>query len=99
MMTTRAASITSFHLRGSTTSTTVSISNSQAPKRGRAGRPTDVIQSSHEPREPSLTHGAIFADQRPVRLSSESSDRDGLLDRPVQPLVIERAAHRRELIA
>src|SRR5262245_27793876 len=98
MIATRAGSITSFHLRGSTTSTTVSISNSQAPKRRRAGRPTDVIQSSHEPREPSWRTGRFLPVKAPAAVVRVLRKR-WPLDRLVQPLVIERAAHGRELIA
>src|SRR5262249_4024696 len=94
-----AASITSFRLRGSLTSTRTSTSNSPAPRRRRAGRPTDgnSEQISLAPRAVRRA-GRFFAGPR-RRGGAPPLKRDEPLDRLVQPLVIERAAHGRELLA
>src|SRR5690348_13084259 len=92
------ASITSFRLRGSITWTRTSTSNSPAPRRRRAGRPTNdnSEQTSVAPRLPRPWGDFCRPKQRRGR---QPPQRDGPLDRLVEPFVVERAAHGRELVA
>src|SRR5262249_12304265 len=94
-----AASTTSFHWRGSITWTKTSTSSSPAPRRGRPGSPPDGIseQTQSAPRPPRRA-GRIFCWSK-RRRGRPRFQRDEPLDHLVQPLVIERAAHGRELVA
>src|SRR5262249_11808758 len=94
-----AASITSFRLRGSLTSTRTSTSNSPAPRRRRGGKPDggNLKQDTARPGG-GWGRGGFFRRWRPRR-GRPPLKRDEPLDRLVQPLVIERAAHGRELLA
>src|SRR5215831_19329364 len=94
-----AASTTSFHWRGSITWTKTSTSSSPAPRRRRAGRPTDGIsEQTQSPRGRLGVRGEFFAG-RSAAAVARVFQRDEPLDHLVQPLVIERAAHGRELVA
>src|SRR6516164_2219638 len=93
-----AVSITSFRLRGSITWTRTSTSNSPAPRRRRAGKPTNAKKAGSPASRAFRPTGRFLL----VR-SRSRRDRRGptgeRLDRLVEPFVVERAAHGRELIA
>src|SRR5262249_42498909 len=94
-----AASTTSFRWHGLITWTRTSTSSSPAPRRRRAGRPTDGIsEQTQPPPRPAGRGGRFFFRRRPPR-GPPRLQRDEPLDHLVQPLVIERAAHGRELVA
>src|SRR5262252_2385473 len=98
-----AVSITSFRWRGSITWTITSTSNSPAPRRRRAGRPTDDNSqlTSVAPRLPrpwgDFCRPKQRRDRPPPKRDGAASER--ALDRLVEPFVVERATHGRELVA
>src|SRR5215469_18164861 len=94
-----AVSITSFRLRGSITWTRTSTSNSRAPRRRRAGRPTNAQKSKVQPPRARLGPRGGFAGSKRATVAIASGLTGGRLDRLVEPLVVERAAHGRELVA
>src|SRR5262245_62246844 len=94
-----AASTTSFRWHGSITWTRTSTSSSPAPRRRRAGSPTDGIsKQTPSPRGRLGARGEFFCRSKRHRGRPRLKP-DELLDHLVQALVIERAAHGRELVA
>src|SRR5262245_13331836 len=91
-----AASIISFRSPGWTTWTSTSISSRPAPRRRRAGRRTDWRESRVRKPAAEVAAGFRFHTAKAKRARRPSARAS---DRPVQPLVVERAAHGGELVA